>query len=209
MGTAELAKLESMIRRIKLAYEAYNFFHKKKLVHNEELYKKYNLNKKYYSSISSEDFANLDSNKIIEQGRTKRLDEIPFYQKLNEKSQKSVDSFDDVGYCVIEKFWNPELVEKVNAEIDRLLQEKEIEFKYKNKLMFAIHKSAFLKKACDDKELMGLLDYLIRANVELFQSINFQSGSEQKTHSDAACIHATWRSDRNTHRLDTSIEKRS
>lgn len=178
-----------MIRRVKIAYELYNFFHKKELIHNEELYKKYGINKKYYSSISSKDFIEIDSNKIINQGRIKKLEEIPFYQKINEQSKKSIDNFDDLGFCIIRNFWNQKLVEKVNAEIERLLQEKEIEFKYRNKLMFAIHKSAFLKKACYDKELLGLLDYLIKGNAELFQSINFLSGSEQKTHSDS--IHMT------------------
>lgn len=178
-----------MIRRLKMAYELYNFFHKKELIHNVALYKKYGLNKKYYSSISSNDFSGIDANKIIEEGRTKKLAEIPFYQKLEEETKKSIDSFDEVGFCVIKNFWSQELVEKVNSEIERLLEEKEIEFKYRNKLMFVIHKSAFLKEACEDKELLELLDYLIRGKVELFQSINFLSGSEQKTHSDS--IHMT------------------
>lgn len=178
-----------MIRRIKLAYTLYNFFHQKELAHNQALYKKYGLNKKYYSSVSSEDFNGLDGDKIIEQGRSKALDEIPFYQQLNEESKHSVDDFDEQGYCIIKDFWSHDLVENVNAEIEQLLANKEIQFKYRNKLMFAIHKSEFLRKVCSDEALLTLLDYLIHGEARLFQSINFLVGSEQKTHSDS--IHMT------------------
>lgn len=178
-----------MIKRIKLLYEIYNFFHRSQLTHNAKLYRKYGLNKQYYSSISSEDFAGIDPAEIVGEGGSKSLEDIPFYLELDEASQESINNFDDLGYCIIKNYWSQEQVDKVNDEIDRLLQSREIRFKYGNKLMFAIHKSTYLYDICHDEKLKELLDHLIKGDAQLFQSINFLSGSEQKTHSDS--IHMT------------------
>ena len=178
-----------MIRRIKLAYEIYNFFHKKELEHNLPLYLKYGINKKYYSSISSEDFKNFDSNSLLEASDKVDINNITFYKNLNEESKRSIEGFNDLGFCVIKQYLDKNKIDKINNEIKRLLDSKQIAFKYGNKLMFAIHKSKAISKICRNKELDKLLDYLIKGKAQLFQSINFLKGSEQDTHSDS--IHMT------------------
>ena len=170
-----------MIRRIKLAYEIYNFFHKKELIHNRELYKMYGLNKKYYSSISSEDFAQIDPNKLLKNKAGLEIEDDPFFQNLDSFSRESIKNFQDLGYCIIRNFWSEDLVESINHEIEQLLEENKIQFKYGNRIMFAIHKSDILKKACQHHVPQPLMDYLIGGNAQLFQSINFLNGSEQKT----------------------------
>ena len=45
-----------MIKRLKLSYKIYNFFQRKKLIHNEAAYKKYGIKKRYFSSVNSLDF---------------------------------------------------------------------------------------------------------------------------------------------------------
>ena len=54
-----------MIRRLKIAYLLYNFFHKKELVYNVSNYKKLGINKKYFSPVSSQDFKHLPQQKTI------------------------------------------------------------------------------------------------------------------------------------------------
>lgn len=178
-----------MIRRLKIAYELYNFFHKEELIHNAPLYKKYGINKKYFSSISSEDFNHLNSEDIVNEGRSHNLEDIPYFNALSDDVKKNIQSFDNLGYCVIPNFLEQKTVKKINTEIDDLLTSGKIQFKYGNKLMFAIHKSSFLSNLWSNHEFKPLLDYLIQGNAELFQSINFLKGSEQKTHSDS--IHMT------------------
>ncbi|MEM6396919.1 MAG: phytanoyl-CoA dioxygenase family protein [Bacteroidota bacterium] len=178
-----------MLKRIKLLYEIYNFFHRKELAHNAALYKKYGIDKKYYSSISSEDFERVDLKKYSHTNPQKSLQQIAFYNELDEESKRSIDQYDETGYVVIKDFWSAETVARVNAEIERMLNEKLIDFKYSNKLMFAFHKSEYLRKVCHDPAFEELLDHLIGGNAKLFQSINFIHGSEQKTHSDS--IHMT------------------
>lgn len=178
-----------MIKRLKFAYELYNFFHKKDLIHNSKLYKKFGLNKKYFSSISSEDFKHINADNILKEIPNKKLEDIEYFSSLSEKEKESVRSFDELGYCLIPNFIDRETVNKINEEIEHLLQSGKIKFKYGNKLMFAIHQSTFLAELWKDHPFKPLLNHLIKGKAELFQSINFINGSEQKTHSDS--IHMT------------------
>ena len=77
------------IRSLKFPYLVYNFFNRKKLKHNIPLYRKLGLNKKYYSSISSKDFA-----KIETPARKFDLNKIKntfFYKNLSSENRASIE----------------------------------------------------------------------------------------------------------------------
>ena len=175
------------IRNYKLPYIVYNFFNKSKLKHNIPLYKKYGINKNYFSSISSKDFAHLPTHtrKVDEQ----KLVETSFYKNLTEENKNSVNSFDDKGYLILRNYLSPENADKINTEIDKLLANGTIKFRYGGKLMFVIHHSEIIKNIGNNKELLEFLSVLMHGQAKLFQSINFINGSQQKTHSDS--IHMT------------------
>lgn len=177
-----------MIRNFKPAYELYNFFQKSKLQHNVPLYRKIGLNKKYYSSISSEDFKGIDES-LLRNEPSLSIGQTKLYQSLDQKSKLSIQSFDKQGFSIIENYLDSDQVNRINETIDKLQQDGSLKFKYGNKLMFAIHHSDYLNKLWSDTDLVELLSCLIKGNAELFQSINFIKGSEQKTHSDS--IHMT------------------
>ena len=180
------------IKRIKFSYALYNFFHKKELIHNEKIYRQLGLNKKYYSPISSKDFANISREKINELTQKKQqlsIQECDLYKSLDNESQNSLDQFEEKGFSVIKKYLSINQVNQINSEIDALLANKTIKFRYGNKLMFVIHHSALLQKIATDPKLMELLGACIEGKPVLFQSINFIHGSEQATHSDS--IHMT------------------
>lgn len=178
-----------MIRRLRLSYILYNFFKKKELQHNVPLYKKLGLKKKYYSSISSKDFQNVDESLLTNNTDTKSLKDLALYQELGLESQESLTNFQKNGYSVIKAYKDSDVIEKINNEIEKLRNSGALNFKYGNKLMFAVHKSEFLKELWEDKNLKSLLNHLIGGSAKLFQSINFINGSEQHTHSDS--IHMT------------------
>ena len=182
-------KHDTMIRNFKLTFELYNLFHRSELKHNIPLYKKLGLKKKYYSSISSEDFRDINLKDQDLARRNSNLEEIPYYINQDAETKSNIDAFDELGYCVIKKYLKTKDVDLINSEVDQLLKDKKVKFRYRNKLMFLIHKSKLINKLCRNKELDELLDYLIRGKAKLFQSINFLSGSEQDTHSDS--IHMT------------------
>lgn len=175
------------IRNYKLPYMIYNFFNKKKLQHNIPLYKKYGLDKSYFSSISSKDFAHLPENerKFDEQ----KLFNTEFYKNLSEENKASAKGFDDNGFLVLRNYLRPETADQINDEIEKLLKDGTIKFRYGGKLMFVIHHSEIIKNIGNDKNLLEFLSVLIDGDAKLFQSINFINGSQQKTHSDS--IHMT------------------
>lgn len=175
------------IRNYKLPYIVYNFFNKSKLKHNIPLYKKYGINKNYFSSISSKDFAHLPTNerKINDE----KLTATSFYKNLSEENKNSVKNFEKEGYLILKNYLSPETADKINTEIDKLMADGTIKFRYGGKLMFVIHHSEVIRNIGNDKNLLEFLSVLMDGQAKLFQSINFINGSQQKTHSDS--IHMT------------------
>lgn len=175
------------IRRYKLSYMLYNFFKKNKLKHNIPLYKKYGINKSYFSSISSKDFAHLpQTERSIAQDKLSSTD---FFKNLSEENKESALQYDDNGYMILRNFISPDTADKINVEIDKLVNDGTLKFRYGGKLVFAIHHSEILRNIGNDKKLLDFLSVLLDGNAKLFQSINFINGSQQKTHSDS--IHMT------------------
>ena len=177
-----------LIKRLRLSYEAYNFFHRKQLVHNLPLYKKYGLKKKYYSSISSKDFPGI-SPQINSAANIQRLKESKVFQGLSKEDQASLENFENNGYAVLRNFFTGDKIDAANKTIEELLAANEVKFKYGRKLMFVYRKSGTIKSMGQDERLMAILSSLIDTKAILFQSINFLQGSEQRTHSDS--IHMT------------------
>src|SRR3954470_23461159 len=95
-----------VIRRFKLAYSVYNFFHRKELRHNEDVYKKLGINKKYYSPVSSRDFAAFENGHsiVIYPGQIKAT---PLFHSLNSNSRQSLLGFDTNGFAILENFLTP------------------------------------------------------------------------------------------------------
>lgn len=175
------------IRNYKLPYIIYNFFHKDKLKHNIPLYKKYGVKKSYFSPISSSDFAHLpDAERAIHKDK---LTSTAFFKNLSEENQKSAAQYDDNGYMILRNFLSPDTAEKINTEIEKLMEDGTLKFRYGGKLMFAIHHSEIIKNIGSDEDLLEFLSVLLDGKAKLFQSINFINGSQQKTHSDS--IHMT------------------
>ena len=177
--------IKDFVRRFKFSFSLYNYFKKDQLIHNERLYKKYGLNKKYYSSISSKDFIGLpeEQNWLDERNSKSVLSQSEFFNKLPDKYQIPLLNWSDNGYVVLPKIFEKE-ADKINNEIEQLLDNGIVKWKYGNKIMFAIQKSAYLSSIGLNPQLKGIMEMLLGRKIELFQSINFFTGSQQRTHSD-------------------------
>lgn len=179
-----------MLLRFKLVYAIYNFFHRKKLMHNLPHYKKLGLNKKYYSPISSLDFKGLDPEKLKPlDAYIKPLKDTEIYKDANALAREHYDGYNKNGYIILENYLSGATVDAINNEIDQLLEKGKIKFVQRNKLMFVLHKSQIIKNIGEDKKLKEFLNALLNDEAVLFQSINFITGSEQYTHSDS--VHMT------------------
>lgn len=170
-----------MIRRWKLAYMVYNFFNRKRLNHNLKHYRKLGLNKQYFSPVSSKDFKDLDP-EILKKNfdRNKPIINIP---------SADIQSFHENGYLVLQNYLSDEQVDSINDGIQNLIDTGEVKFRHRNKIMFAFKKLPLIKEIGTNPELLAILSVLMEGNAELFQSINFITGSEQHTHSDS--VHMT------------------
>lgn len=181
----------SLIRRFKPAFAIYNLFKYQSLKHNLRMYKKYGVKKKYFSPVSSIDFKGLpDERPLLD--RFNSRDELPKtdgFKEINDKWKQTLLDWSDNGYAILPGFFDEERSEKANREIQRLDSTGQANWRYGNKIMFAIHKSEHLRNMGQDPELTKILELLLGWEVKLFQSINFLKGSEQRSHSDS--IHMT------------------
>lgn len=180
-----------LFRVYKLPYVIYNFFQKKSLQHNLPFYNKYGIKKKYYSSVSSDDFKHIESPLNIYDDKDS-LVEMPKNPKFNDLEKSIGDSllsWSKDGYCILKNIFSSQEIDSYNQEVEDLIENKTVKFKNGDRIMFAIHHSELLKSAGQNKMLLQVLDLLLAKKVELFQSINFIEGSQQSTHSDS--IHMT------------------
>lgn len=179
------------LKQYKALYQLFNFFHPAQLKHNLPLYKKYGLNKTYFSSISSKDFQGIPAPKNIYDEKDSRLEmpKHPEFQSFSHPVQEKLLNWSKDGYVVLDRFFSDQQIDAINTEVDRLIANKEAHWRYQNKIMFAINKSKLLQKIGTDDHLMKILGFLLGQDVDLFQSINFLTGSQQRTHSDS--IHMT------------------
>jgi len=146
------------LRRFKFLYSAYNFFHRKELVHNEVAFKQLGLKKKYYSSLSGKDFKQLPNAETGSMSIDKhKLLSTNLFKSLDEMNQQSVLSFEENGYAIIKNYLSVQQVDAINDEIASLLNEKKIKFTNGNKIMFAIHSSKLLRNTGNDAALKELL----------------------------------------------------
>lgn len=176
--------MQRFFQRVKALYQLYNFFQKKKLVHNVAWYKQYGLKKKYYSSVSSVDFEHLP----IQHVRIPKLDDLKettIYKTADEEGRRSIEDYTNNGYIILKKYFDKSLVHRINARIHEGLENGDLSFVNKTKIMFAFHQIPELSQMGHNKSLIELLDILVSGHANLFQSINFEMGSEQHTHSDS------------------------
>ncbi|MCC3153990.1 phytanoyl-CoA dioxygenase family protein [Hymenobacter sp. BT770] len=176
----------SFLRRLKLSYSVYNVFQHRKLVHNLPLYERLGLNKQYYSPISSRDFAHLPPEAGLPPvpSLADRLAASPAFRALPAESQASLLAFEENGFAVLPGYFSPETVDGINQELNQLVATKQVSPRYRNKFMFAFRHSERIRKA-GEGALRALVAALLGHETTLFQSINFLTGSEQRTHSDS------------------------
>jgi phytanoyl-CoA hydroxylase len=86
-----------LFKRLKFAYMAYNFFHKKDLYYNVKNFKRYGLNKKYYSPISSKDFSKAGNVQYSITVDEEKLKHTSIFSATNEENRKSLLSYNENG----------------------------------------------------------------------------------------------------------------
>ena len=151
------------LKSYKLPYQVFNFFKKGELDHNVPLYKKYGLDKKYFSSISSADFKNIESPKNIYDAHDSftEMPKDPAFNSIDEAIQPKLLSWSKNGYVILDGFFSGPEVDSFNKEVSDLIENKKAKFRYKNKIMFAFHDSPILHDLGNNKKLNEILNLLL------------------------------------------------
>jgi ectoine hydroxylase len=183
----------SILRRLrdfKFFHWIYNLLHFRQLLHNRRAYRKYRIRRPLFSSISSRDFPDKESQAWLDRGSSRDLvTGHPAFQRFDPEIQKGLMEWSENGMLLWKHFMEDGTVEAVNREIDRLLERKKLRATRDHKLLFS-HRHSLLIDAMEREErLTSLLAFILGKKVVPFQTINFLRGSEQKAHSDS--IHMT------------------
>lgn len=181
----------NFIRSFKVAYIISNLFNYKRLQHNAPLYKKYGLKKWLISPISSKDFKNLPPQPkpwLDEQSLKDIAATDSDFQSFSPKIQESLLHWSETGYAILQGYFAKE-ADKINEEINNGLKTGKYQFKYGNKIMFALHQSELINGVGNKPEMLKILSFLMGKEARCFQSINFIEGSKQRAHSDI--VHMT------------------
>lgn len=176
-----------LLRSLKITYVFSNLINYKKLKKNTQLYKAYGLKKSVISPISFKDFKYLktDIQPWLDKVSLRKIAaENSNFQSFPKDIQEALINWSEDGYAILPGYFKKE-AEKVNQDIEGLLKSGKINFKYGNKIMFALHHSKLIKSLGTDPLLTDILSFLLGKQVHLFQSINFIKGSEQRAHSDS------------------------
>lgn len=183
-------KYWGFFRRVKPAYHLFNLSKRELLERNKALYKHYGLRKSVYAPISSEDVKHLPDERPWSD-RTNDITQHAGFDALPEKvRQPLAETWTEGGYAILRGYFSAGFIDQVNAEIDALMENKQIDFNYSGKkIMFAFREGELLGKIARDEGIVSAFSFLTGKQMVPFQSINFEKSSEQRSHSDA--IHMT------------------
>lgn len=177
-----------MLRRLKLAYAAYNALKPHLLRLNLPAYKAYGLRKFYFSPVSSADFAHLPAQQLP-LPTLAEIQQTALYQQADAETRASLEAYPQTGFAVLKGFLKPAETEAINSEVKGLMDSGQVKYRYRNKLTQLILRSENIREKGLRPQLLELLNVLLQGKARLFHSINFITGSEQHTHSDS--IHMT------------------
>lgn len=182
--------ISDSLKKYKLLHWLYNLSNSSKLIHNREAYRKYNIEKKLFSSISSKDFPDKTSTAWLDVGDASTL--LPNHPGLNafpEAIRQALTQWTARGYLIWDHFLDAHTTAQINHEVERLVKTEGLHFTHDNKLPFLLKKSEHIRAVANDPRLLQLLSFILGKEVVPFQTLNFIKGSGQRAHSDS--IHMT------------------
>jgi len=179
--------MTTIFRRIKHMYEMYNILHYARLKYLTPLYQKYEINKRFFQSLCSEDLpknSSVDSPWLDTIDSAVVLPTTPAALRLSPEIRSALSEWSSNGFAILKGFFSEEKVGSINELLTELMQDKRMTVKENRKIMHAVRYSEEMKNLASPDSLTAILELLMGTPVELFQSVNFLQGSEDPAHSD-------------------------
>jgi Phytanoyl-CoA dioxygenase (PhyH) len=103
-----------------------------------------------------------------------------------EPIRESLRHWSERGYAVLDGFFEPALIDRINGEIEAQLERGRIGFNRGSERVRNVYKRCpAAAEAVGDPRMLELLSFLLGREVGIWQSISFFRGSRQGAHSDA------------------------
>jgi hypothetical protein len=187
------AKYSGWLRGLKAVYVINNWLNSQHLQHNRSLYKKFGIKKSIYAPIGSQDFKSTGGELpwLDQPDAQAALKAHPAFATFPAEIQQQLLHFIDEGYLILKRFFSEEAIDRLNTDMERLLQQRKVDFNYTGKKIMESFRVSEIanREFFRNPQLLDLLNFILGKNVIPFQSINFIAGSEQRAHSDS--IHMT------------------
>ena len=180
------------LRTIKANYVLLNLLNYRRLGHARRMFRQYGLVRSPLLPVSSGDMPNTPGETpwLDRPDARERMLADTRVQALPEPLRQGVPDWPDKGYLILRGLFSPAEVERVNTELQQLIDNGAVDFNFTGrKVMFAFRQSPAIKAMANDRRILDVLDLLLGRRMHVFQTINFQTGSEQAAHSDS--IHMT------------------
>lgn len=187
-----LKRYWSTLRRLRFLHMLHNIAHYSSLKRNKPLYGKFGIWKSVVGSLSHKDITNpgKDIPWLDRENAAEMLDKNEGLGKFPAQWQEQLRQWPANGFMILERFADAAVVETINAETQRMIDSKAVDFDYTNsRVMNAWEHSAAIRNVMNDAQLKQFLSFTLGSEVVPFQTISFLKGSRQKTHSDF--IHMT------------------
>ncbi|WP_235296706.1 phytanoyl-CoA dioxygenase family protein [Portibacter marinus] len=182
-------KYTGILRSLKLTYVINNFLNRNHLQHNKALYKKYEIKKSIYSPLGRKDVSHinhptpwLDNEDALDLAKKHEQ-----FQKFTSEMKAQIKQFVEEGYLILKGFLDVNVVNEINVEVQKLMDDQKLDFNYGGKKIVESYKWSPLvnEHFFRNRELLELLEFLLGRPVIPFHTINFLEGSEQRAHSDS------------------------
>ena len=180
------------LRKVKLNYVLLNLANARRLRHTQAMLRRHGIKRSALLPLGSAQMPKEpgDIPWLDRPGAIEALAADPRVQALPPALREAVMAWPEKGYLILRGCFSTEEVAAINAEVDRLIDRKEVDFNFTGrKIMFAFRHSDLLRNVVSDRRILDVLDLLLGRRMRPFQSINFLTGSEQAAHSDS--IHMT------------------
>lgn len=180
------------LRRLRILHVLHNVAHYGKLKRNKDLYRKYGVHKSVVSSLAYKDITvhSGESPWLDSADAVQRLQADPRFANFPAEYREQLLQWPDNGYLILRGFVSPEHCDKINADLQRLIDTREVDFDYTNsRVMNAWRNAESINSVIRDPKLIDFLSFILNREVLPFQTISFLKGSQQRTHSDS--IHMT------------------
>jgi hypothetical protein len=169
-----------------------NLLNWRALQHVPEVYERYGLRKKWWEPISSEDLKDKPGEQpwLDQPDAAGRLEEALQQSSFSEDLKARLRLWPQNGYLVLPGFFRPETLDAAQAELESLRESGQLDAQRSGtKVTDAWHYSPRMEAMMKDPQLLEIMSFLLGAQVHLFQTLNFEYGSQYDAHSDT--IHMT------------------